>query len=93
VTGVELADVAGSQFLHEASDCTDFWRRGQQVKVVVHQDASAQLAASVEQCLAQQGQVTSSIGLVEKAGKAVVAAPKKFLRNTGQVESCCLAIA
>jgi len=28
MTGVELADVAASKLLHEASDRTDLWRRG-----------------------------------------------------------------
>ena len=48
MTGVELADVIASEFLHEASDCTDLWRRGQQVNMVVHQHVRVQFAASVE---------------------------------------------
>lgn len=32
---IELRNVAASEFLHEADDCTSCWRRGQQVSVVV----------------------------------------------------------
>ncbi len=87
VTCVELAHVATSKFLHEASKGSDFGWRGQQVDVVVHQDVRVQLAACFEQCFAQQGQVTLSIFIVEKAGQAIVPSLDNVLRNSGQVES------
>lgn len=87
VAGIELADVAASRFLHGAGDRPDFRRRGQQVDLVVHQHAGVQSAASVEQRLARHGQVASPIGIIWKAGKAVVAALDNVLRNSGKVES------
>lgn len=87
VTGVELADVAASELLHETRDCTDLWRGSQQVNMVIHQYVGVQLAARVEQGFAQQRQVTSPIVIIEKAGRAVVAALDHVLRNPGQVES------
>lgn len=48
VASVELADVASSKFLHEAGDCPDLWRCGQQVDMIVHQHVGVQLAAGVE---------------------------------------------
>lgn len=42
VTGIELADVAASELLHEARHRADLWRRDQQVHMVVHQDVGVQ---------------------------------------------------
>lgn len=96
MTGVELADVAVSEFLQEARNCPDFWRRGQQVNVVVHQHAGVQLAARVEHCIPQHGELTASIGIIEKAGKSFIATLYNVLRNAEEVESWlsghCLAI-
>jgi hypothetical protein len=37
-------------------------------------------------------QITSSIGIIEKAGRRTFAAPDN-VRDAGQIESCCPAIA
>ena len=87
VASVELADVAASEFLHQACNSSDFWRRGQQMHMVVHQDVRVQLATCVEQCLAKQREVALPIVVVEKAGQAIVAALDNVLRNAGKVES------
>ena len=68
LTGVELADVAASEFLHQASNRADVRRFGQQMNVIVHQHISVQSAACIQQCFAQQGEIALSIVLVEKAG-------------------------
>ena len=86
-TPVELADVAASQFLHQASDGPDLWRLGQQMYLVVHQDGRVPSAYCVEQCVAKQRQVTLPIVVVAEAGQPVVAALFNRLRNTGEVES------
>ena len=87
MTDIELADVAASEFLHQASNRADVGRRDQQMNVIVHQHISVQSAACIQQRFAQQGDIALSIVLVEKAGQAVVAALDDVLRNAGQVES------
>lgn len=88
-----MADVVASDLLHEAINSRCLWRCGRQVDVIVHEHVGVQFAASVEQRLAQQRQVTSSIDLIEKAGEAVIAALDNMLRNAGQVESRSSAVA
>lgn len=66
MAGIELSDVAAAEILHEAGDRTDPWRCNQQMNVVVHQHTGVQLAARGWQCLTENGQITSSVGIVEK---------------------------
>jgi hypothetical protein len=86
-TRVELTDIGTSEFLHEASDGSDFGWRGQQMDVVAHQYVCVQSGSGVEQCFAKQHQVMLPIVVVEKAGQSIVAALDNVLRNIGQVES------
>lgn len=53
MASIELADVAASELLHEASNCPYLWRRGQQVDMIVHEHVGVQFAAGVEQRFAQ----------------------------------------
>ncbi|EIM00736.1 hypothetical protein UUA_06249, partial [Rhodanobacter thiooxydans LCS2] len=87
MAGIELTDIAASQFLHQARDGACFGRCGQQVDVIVHQRVAMQCAVCVEQCFAQQVQVAMPVGVIQEAGQAVVASLDDVLRDTRQVES------
>lgn len=87
VTRVELTHIATPEFLHMASDRSDFWWRSQRMDVVIHQYVRVQSAPCVEQCFAKLRQVMLPIVVVAKAGQAIVATLNNVLRNTGQVES------
>lgn len=86
MTGVELADIAASEFLHQASNGSNFRRRGEQVLVAVHQDVCMQFAACVEQRFTQQRQIALPVVVVKNAGQWIVAALDNTLRYPGQVE-------
>jgi hypothetical protein len=53
MAGVELTYVTAAEFLHESCDRANFWRRHQQMSVVIHQNIGVQFAVAVEQRLAE----------------------------------------
>src|SRR6185437_17063668 len=87
MAGVELADVAAAEFLHQASDGTRRRWRQEEVDVVVHQDVGVQRAAGVLQRLVENTQVAVPIAVIQKARQAIVATLDNVLRDAGQVEA------
>ena len=82
MTGIEPADISASELLHERRYRAHFRRSYQQMHMVVHQHIGVQFAASGEQRVVEQVQVSMTICLIEKAGQAIVAALHDMLRDT-----------
>jgi hypothetical protein len=87
VAGIELADRVPPQLLREAGNRTHIWWCREQMHVIVHQHAGVQAAAGCQKRLPQQMEMACTVGLIEEARKAIVAALNDVLRNAGKVEA------
>lgn len=55
--------------------------------MIVHEHVGVKKATRVQQRIAEQMQITLPVGVIEKAGEAIVTPLHDVLRNAGQIES------
>lgn len=84
---IELTDVLTPKLLHQLRGHAGIGWCQQEVNVIVHEHVSMKKAPRVQQRIAEQMQITLPVGVIEKAGEAIVTPLHDVLRNTGQIES------
>lgn len=87
VPSIELTDVLTPKLLHQSRGHAGIGWCHQEVNVIVHEHVGMKKATRVQQRVAEQMQITLPVGVIEKAGEAIVASLHDVLRNAGQIES------
>nr|WP_264162550.1 hypothetical protein [Burkholderia cepacia] len=82
-----MTDVLTPKFLHQSRGHAGIGWCQQEVNVIVHEHVGVKKATRVRQLVAEQMQITLPVGVIEKAGEAIVTSLLDVLRNAGQIES------
>ncbi|WP_261985589.1 hypothetical protein [Burkholderia cepacia] len=82
-----MIDVLTPKLLHQLRGHAGIEWCQREVNVIVHEHVGVKKATRVQQRIAEQMQITLPVGVIEKAGEAIVTPLHDVLRNAGQIES------